>query len=60
MAVPLLDLKAQHASLREELEEAVASVVESQHFIGGPNVKAFEGEVGAFLGAHLAQGMVGL
>lgn len=42
MAVPLLDLKAQYATLKNELDEAVIRVMESQYFILGPEVKALE------------------
>jgi dTDP-4-amino-4,6-dideoxygalactose transaminase len=43
--VPLLDLKAQYAGIREEIDAAVRRVVESQHFILGPEVDAFEREL---------------
>ena len=46
--VPLLDLKAQHESIREEVREAIDRVVESQHFILGPEVEALEKEVAAY------------
>jgi dTDP-4-amino-4,6-dideoxygalactose transaminase len=42
MAVPLLDLKAQHATLRTEVEKAVLDVLDSQYFILGPKVAEFE------------------
>ena len=38
MKVPLLDLKAQYASLRVEIVPAVEAVLESQTFINGPQV----------------------
>ena len=40
--VPLLDLKAQYATIRSEIEPAVQEVLESQVFIGGPKVAEFE------------------
>jgi dTDP-4-amino-4,6-dideoxygalactose transaminase len=43
--VPLLDLKAQYATIRAETQAAMDRVVESQHFILGPDVKALEEEV---------------
>ena len=55
--VPLLDLKAQYATIRKEIREAIDRVCESQHFIMGPEVKALEEEVGAFCGARYAIGM---
>jgi len=46
--VPLLDLKAQYATIREELREAIDRVAESQHFILGPEVEGLEAEVAAY------------
>ena len=46
--VPLLDLKAQYASIRGEVREAIDRVAESQHFILGPEVEALEREVAAY------------
>lgn len=42
---PFLDLKAQYATIRDEVSAAVSEVLESQHFIMGPEVKAFEDAV---------------
>jgi len=42
MNVPLLDLKAQYATLRDEMIPAMEEVMEAQWFIGGPNVTALE------------------
>jgi dTDP-4-amino-4,6-dideoxygalactose transaminase len=49
--VPLLDLQAQYRPLRDELLSAVARVCDTQQFILGPEVEAFEREVAAHLGA---------
>lgn len=43
--IVFLDLKAQFASIRTELTEAVTNVLESQHFILGPQVNSFEKEM---------------
>jgi dTDP-4-amino-4,6-dideoxygalactose transaminase len=48
MNVPLLDLKAQYADIRTDVDDAVRRVMESCHFIGGPEVKALEEEVGRY------------
>jgi dTDP-4-amino-4,6-dideoxygalactose transaminase len=42
MNVPLLDLKAQYATVRAEVNAAIAEVMESQHFILGPKVDQCE------------------
>ena len=42
MKVPLLDLKAQYSTIRSEIREAIERVVESQHFILGPEVEGLE------------------
>ena len=48
MAVPLLDLKAQYATLRQEIRAAVERVLESQQFILGPEVEALEHAIAAY------------
>jgi dTDP-4-amino-4,6-dideoxygalactose transaminase len=54
MRVPLLDLQAQYAPLREELNEAVRRVMDSQQFIMGPDVAALESEIARYTGARHA------
>ncbi|HZC66696.1 MAG TPA: DegT/DnrJ/EryC1/StrS family aminotransferase [Candidatus Dormibacteraeota bacterium] len=51
-----LDLKAQFATIRGEVMDAVTRVMESQLFILGKEVAAFEEEVAAALGAEHAVG----
>ena len=48
MTVPLLDLKAQYAEIRADVDAAVRSVMESARFIGGPEVKGLEEEVARY------------
>ncbi len=55
--VPLLDLKAQYATIREEIEPAIKEVIESQYFILGPKVKEFETQVAAYVQAKYALGV---
>jgi dTDP-4-amino-4,6-dideoxygalactose transaminase len=42
MQVPLLDLKAQYRAIKTEVDQAIAEVLESQHFILGPKVQQCE------------------
>ena len=46
--VPLLDLRAQYDTIRPEIDAAVKGVMESCHFIGGPEVAALEQEVARY------------
>jgi dTDP-4-amino-4,6-dideoxygalactose transaminase len=55
--IPLIDVKAQYASLIPELEERFSAVLESGRFIFGPEVEAFEREAAAFLGVPHAIGV---
>ncbi len=54
--VPLLDLKAQYDSIRHEIEPLLKEVSESQWFIGGPHLDAFESAMAAYCGAEHAIG----
>ena len=57
MKVPLLDLKAQYATLKEELDSALLKTTESQYFILGPEVKKLEEEIAEYLSANFAVGV---
>jgi len=54
--VPLLDLAAQHASIRPEIDAAVARVLDHGRFVAGPEVAAFEERFADFCGARHAIG----
>ncbi len=54
MNVPLLDLKAQYATIREEIRGAVDRVLESQRFILGEEVTRLEEEIAAYCGVSHA------
>ncbi|MDD5678342.1 MAG: DegT/DnrJ/EryC1/StrS family aminotransferase [Kiritimatiellae bacterium] len=57
MKVPLLDLKAQYAPLREEIRTAMDEVCDAQQFILGARVQAFEAHVAAYCGVPYAIGL---
>ena len=48
MNIPLLDLKAQFATIREDVNRAIQQVLESQHFILGPKVEECEKVIAAY------------
>ena len=52
MAVPLLDLSRQYATIAPELEAAALAVLRSCRYINGPDVQALESELAAFCGAR--------
>ncbi|GAB4385705.1 MAG: DegT/DnrJ/EryC1/StrS family aminotransferase [Phycisphaerales bacterium] len=56
ITVPLLDLKAQYAGIRHEIEPVIRKVIEDQWFIMGPEVAGLEEEVAAYLGVRHAVG----
>ncbi len=57
MQVPLLDLKAQYATIKEEVLAAVAEVLESQRCIGGPKVEELERRVAEVSDCRYAVGV---
>ncbi|MGH7857127.1 MAG: DegT/DnrJ/EryC1/StrS family aminotransferase [Candidatus Binatia bacterium] len=57
MKIPLLDLKAQHATIRDEIERAIAEVFEEQQFVLGPAVERFERAMSEYTGARHAIGV---
>ena len=54
--VPMLDLSRQYASIRQEVMNAVARVCDSQKYILGEEVTAFEREFAALCGTREAVG----
>ncbi|MBY0438959.1 MAG: DegT/DnrJ/EryC1/StrS family aminotransferase [Burkholderiales bacterium] len=55
--VPFLDLAAQHAGIRAEIDSALASVLDAGQFVLGDQSDAFEREFAAFCGARHAVGV---
>lgn len=50
--VPFVDLASQHAAIAQELDAAIARVVESSWFVLGAELEAFEAEFAAFCGVR--------
>ncbi len=57
MQVPLLDLKAQYATIKDEVLAAVSEVLESQRCIGGPKVTELEEKIAAISDCKFAIGV---
>jgi dTDP-4-amino-4,6-dideoxygalactose transaminase len=55
--VPFLDLRAQYASIKDEVDDAVHAVLDSGHFVGGEWVEKFEHEFAEYVGAKYAVGV---
>ena len=46
--IPILDLKSQYQSIKDELDAAVLGVLASGYYVLGPNVKALEAELAEY------------
>ncbi|MHC4557898.1 MAG: DegT/DnrJ/EryC1/StrS family aminotransferase [Planctomycetota bacterium] len=57
MQVPILDLKAQYAAIKDEVIQAISEVCESQHFALGPAVAEFEENIAAYCDSKYAIGV---
>jgi dTDP-4-amino-4,6-dideoxygalactose transaminase len=55
--IPMLDLKAQYSSIKQEIQEAIERVLESQQFILGPEVEALEKELAEYCQCKFAYGV---
>ncbi len=55
--IPFGDLKTQYHSIKEEIDQAIARVLESSQFILGDEVAAFEEEFAAYSGARFGIGV---
>lgn len=56
MKIPLNDLKAQHDSIKEELELAMKNVIDKSQFIGGEELKKFEEDFARYCGRKFCVG----
>jgi dTDP-4-amino-4,6-dideoxygalactose transaminase len=48
--IPLVDLNAQYRTIRQEIDAAIAEVLESAHFALGPAVESFERDFASYCG----------
>ncbi len=55
--IPPLDLKAQYATIRDDIHAALDRVLESQYFILGPEGAALEKEIAAYVGCQYGIGV---
>jgi dTDP-4-amino-4,6-dideoxygalactose transaminase len=55
--IPFLDLKAQYLSIKNEIDDAIARVLESCHFVLGEEVESFEREFASYCGTQYALGV---
>jgi len=52
----MLDLKRQYESIKDEVAAAMERVLPTQHFVGGPELEAFEHESADYLGVSASIG----
>lgn len=57
MKVPLLDLKAQYLTIKNELDDALIRTAESQYFILGPEVEKLEKNICQYVNSKYAVGV---
>jgi len=57
MNIPLVDLKTQYESIKDEIDDAIRRVIRSTQFILGQEVKAFESEIAAYCQTKFAVGV---
>ena len=55
--VPFVDLKKQYQTIKEEIDEALRSVIENANFILGPSVENFEKKFAEFCGVKYCVGV---
>lgn len=54
MSISMLDLKAEYASIKAEVDTSLSAVLSSGAFILGPNVSSFEKEFAGYIGTKYA------
>ncbi len=57
MKIPLVNLKAQYLSIKEEIDSAIKRVIDDTSFVGGEELKKFEEEFAKFCEVKYAVGV---
>ena len=57
MDIPLVDLRAQYDTIKDEIDNAIRSVIGNGQFILGPEVETFESEIAAYCQTKFAIGV---
>lgn len=57
MKVPFVDLKAQHAAIKKDVESAITDVIGDTAFVGGKYVEQFEEDYASFCGTKHSVGV---
>jgi dTDP-4-amino-4,6-dideoxygalactose transaminase len=55
--IPLVDLKAQYDSIKQDIDAAIAAVINQTAFVGGPYVKEFEEAFARYCGVERCVGV---
>src|SRR5919107_4733092 len=57
MTVPFVDLRSQYLSIKKEIDEAIARVLDTTAFVLGREVEAFEAAFAEYVGARFCVGL---
>lgn len=57
MQIPLVDLRAQHQMIKQEISSAIEDVLNGMHLFLGPQTEAFEDEFAAYCGCQYGVGL---
>lgn len=57
MTIPIVDLKAQYQTIKDEADFAIQRVLQEGQFILGPEVQSFEKEIASYCGTKYAVGV---
>ena len=55
MSIPLVDLKKNYASIKNEVNEAISKTIDTCYFVNGTDVNKFENEFAKYTGSKFCQ-----